>query len=276
MVAGGALIFMFLYTAYLDESGTHDGSPLTVMGGVLARAEQWRDFEKKFSQLQTEYGFRVWHTKKFKRKAGDFKGWTDEKCSDLYWAMGKISSIGLTDIVALTLENASYEADYKAGDLPRRARLDTKYGLCFRYCLVHLVREVLKRRRRNKVPPLHIVLEAGHANFGDAERIFLEEKRFWVHAGVPILRTITKADKDDCGGLMLADFAAHSEYLMEKREIDTGVPRNRPAAAPVPKGMTPSTHIQFTPKMLRGLRAEIVERASTKKTNPNASAEIST
>ena len=89
-----------------------------------------------------------------------------------------------------------------------------------------------------------------------------------MHAGVPILRTLTKADKDDCGALMLADFAAHSEYIMEKRGIDTGVPRNRPTVA-VPKGMTPSTHIQFTSEMLRNLRAEIVERATPKK-GPNA------
>jgi uncharacterized protein DUF3800 len=174
-VAGRAVIFMFVYTAYLDESGTHDGLPITVMGGVLARAEQWRDFEKKFAAVQSQYGFRVWHTKKFKKKAGDFRGWTDEKCHDLYWSMRDVTAFGLTDVVALTLDNASYEADYKAGDLPRKARLDTKYGLCFRFCLVHFVQEVLKRKRRNRIPPLHIVLEAGHANFGDAERIFQEE-----------------------------------------------------------------------------------------------------
>jgi hypothetical protein len=79
---------MFVYTAYLDESGTHDGSPITVMGGVLARAEQWRDFEKKFTAVQSQYGFRVWHTKKFKKKAGDFRGWTDEKCRSLsFWGL---------------------------------------------------------------------------------------------------------------------------------------------------------------------------------------------
>jgi hypothetical protein len=123
---------------------------------------------------------------------------------------------------------------------------------------------VLKRRYRNRVPPLHVVLEAGHANFGNAERIFLEEKHIWANAGVPILQTLIKADKDDCGGLMLADFSAHSEYIMEKHEIDTGAPRNRSAVA-VPRGMTPSTHIQFTPMMLRRLRAEIVENATPKK-----------
>jgi hypothetical protein len=101
-----------------------------------------------------------------------------------------------------------------------------------------------KAQASEQVPPLNIVLEAGHANFGDAERIFQEEKRMWVHAGVPILRTLTKADKDDCRQLMMADFAAHSEYIMEKREIDTG--------------MTGSTHYLFTPETLRKLRAEIV------------------
>ena len=61
---------MFVYTAYLDESGTHDGSPLTVMGGVLGRAEQWRDFDKKFAAVQSQYGFRVWHLKSSKRRPG--------------------------------------------------------------------------------------------------------------------------------------------------------------------------------------------------------------
>jgi hypothetical protein len=266
---------MFVYRAYVDESGTHDDSPVTVMGGVLARAEQWKVFEKKFSDLQSLYGFKVWHTKKFKRKKGDFRGWSDEKCHDLYWSMQQVTSFGLTDIVALTLNNTSYEADYKAGDLPRKARLDTKYSLCFRICLVHLVKEVLKRRRRNRIPPLHVVVEAGHRNFGDAERVFEEERQIWTYAGVPILRSLTKADKDECGALMIADFAAHSEYIMEKREIDTGIPRNRPTVD-VPKGMTPSTHYQFTPEMLRRLRSEIVARATPKAGSPNSAAEAAT
>jgi hypothetical protein len=121
------------------------------MGGLLGRAEQWKQFEMQFSQLQAEYGFRAWHTKKFKRKVGEFKGWTDEKCHNLYWALQKVAGSGLTDAVAITLDNASYETNYKFGDLPRRARLDTKYGLCFRMCLIHFVQEVLKRRRRNRI-----------------------------------------------------------------------------------------------------------------------------
>ncbi len=84
----------------------------------------------------------------------------------------------------------------------------------------------------------------------------------------PILRTLTKADKDECGQLMMADFAAHSEYILEKRAIDTGMPRNR-MTVDIPRGMTPATHIQITQAALRKMRSEIIERATPKK-GPNA------
>jgi Protein of unknown function (DUF3800) len=44
-------IFVIL-TAYLDESGTHGGSPVTVMAGMLANARQWKAFERNFQRLK--------------------------------------------------------------------------------------------------------------------------------------------------------------------------------------------------------------------------------
>jgi hypothetical protein len=64
-----------ILTAYLDESGTHSDSPVTIMAGVLANAEQWTLYEAEFSELKLKHGFRIFHTKKFKRRTGDFKGW---------------------------------------------------------------------------------------------------------------------------------------------------------------------------------------------------------
>jgi hypothetical protein len=83
-------LFMFVYTGYLDESGTHYDSPITVMGGLVARADQWKRFEDGFAGLQKKHGFRVWHSKKFRQRKGDFKGWTYERCSALYWDSGNI------------------------------------------------------------------------------------------------------------------------------------------------------------------------------------------
>jgi Protein of unknown function (DUF3800) len=60
-------LFMFVFTAYLDESGTHGDSPVTVMGGILARAEQWKAFNIGFDAIRNRYGFKVFHTKKSRK-----------------------------------------------------------------------------------------------------------------------------------------------------------------------------------------------------------------
>lgn len=269
-------LFMFVFTAYLDESGTHDGSPVTVMGGLLARAEQWENFEKGFGKLQKQHGFRVWHSKKFKRRDGDFKGWSVEQCTALYWDLAFLTSRGLTGAVTMTLNNADFDKYYKSGPKPRKAVLDTKYGYCFRMCLYHFVAEVFKRRHRKKIAPLHVVLEAGHRNYGDAERVFLEVKKDFEARGNYMLRTITKADKDSCGQLMMADFAAHGEYVLETRAA-AGQPRNRvPVSEPIPKGATVHVAAYSKPELLAKMRAEIIEKAIPKK-GPNArSSEMAT
>jgi hypothetical protein len=83
-----------------------------------------------------------------------------------------------------------------------------------------------------------------------------------------MLRTITTAEKDDCGQLMMADFAAHGEYVLETKAIEGALTRDRTPTA-IPKGMTGHTHLQSTPEQLKIWRQEIIERATPKK-GPNA------
>ena len=51
------------------------------MGGFLGHAYQWRVFNRDLDRIRTEFGFRVFHAKEFKHKAGDFRGWSNEKCA---------------------------------------------------------------------------------------------------------------------------------------------------------------------------------------------------
>jgi len=67
---------MFIYTGYLDESGTHGDSAVTIMGGLLARAQDCQLYEIDFDEIRQRHGFQIFHTKKFKRGTGDFKDWT--------------------------------------------------------------------------------------------------------------------------------------------------------------------------------------------------------
>lgn len=253
-------ISVLIYTGYFDESGTHDGSPVTVMGGIMANARQWARFDAAFVRTKKKYGFSVFHTKQFKRRAGAFKGWPNEKCVALTLTLAHITHDAFTESVAMALDNSDYERDYKLGEAPRKVRLDTKYGLCFRNCLYHFAITVLKRRYKNKLPSLHIVLEAGHRNFGDAERIFNEVKAELDALGANILRTITKAAKDECDPLMMADFVAHSTYVMERDK------RPAPSASKSSFGRQGEgqsiSHLRYKLGGLAQLKEEIIKKAA--------------
>ena len=205
---------MVIYTAYFDESGTHGASPVTVMGGIVASAVRWQRFGPKFTRLKKKYGFKVFHTKKFRDRDGDFKGWLNDTRLALMVDMAKIAQKAFNETVTMSLDNAAYESDYKSGEKPRKGQLDSQYGLCFRNCLYHIAMTILRRGDIER-PKVRIVLEAGHRNYGDAERIFLLVKEDLAHAGADILCSITKKKKDEADELMMADFVAHWTFLKE-------------------------------------------------------------
>ena len=257
---------MFALTGYLDESGTHDGEAAIVMGGFLARADQWKQFQIAFDKVKERRGFRVFHTVKFKNKKGDFKGWNDDQVAELLLDLRQLTSFGLTDSVAITLDNESFKTQYKGDGTPRKGRLDSAYGLCFRMCLYYFILEAMKRKRRGKFPDLHIVLEAGHRNSGDAERIFLEVKTEFASVG--LLKTLKLADKDECDPLMMADFAAHSTLLINRRARAENRPV--PSSTDVPRGYVGITQFQSTPDGLANIREHAIKMAAVHRRVKNA------
>lgn len=243
------------YTAYVDESGTHGGSEVTIMCGVLARADQWKRFQIGFDKAKLKHGFKVFHTKKFKNRAGDFRGWSHLQQLALAADLGVLTGSGLSDAVAVSLDNADYESYYRNADKPQKGRLDSKYGLCFRTCLYYLILEVAKRKYRGKVPSLHIVLEAGHVNSGAAEHIFMECKKDFFGRGSEMLATITLAGKDECDPLMMADFLAHSSLMINRKARATRAPL--PQSQHIPRGAMGITHLQSTPEALISMRDRV-------------------
>lgn len=261
-------LFLIL-TAYFDESGTHDGSPITVMGGVMANVDQWKRFDRKFKKVKAKHRFNIFHTKKFKRRAGDFKNWTPRDCLNLIDDMAAVTQRGFTDAVVMTLNNDEYEADYRSGEKPRKLRLDTKYGLCFRECLYHFMRVGLSLRHKKRLPHIHVVLESGHKHTGDALRIFEEVKADFKGSDADMLETCTLADKDQSDPLMMADFISHLSYLRERKVLGgTAEPyRDEPV-----KKMNSVAHIRYKPGSLAAIKADMVRRvmANQKRTTRTA------
>jgi hypothetical protein len=246
-----------IYTAYLDESGTHTGAPVMVMGGVLATARQWETFEGEFSRIKARYGFKVFRTKELKDRSGNFAGWTAEQCLALMTDMAAITSNAFTEGVAMMIDPSEFEQDYRAGEKPKKLRLDSLYGLAFRQCLIFFAREMAKRQHRRKYPPLYLVLESGHRNIGDAIRIFDETKKELDAGKFASLQTITVADKEQCDPLMMADFIASATYQLEGKAI-AGRPRmGSPAPVPAPR-QSCITQLQFKPGGLANIKESLV------------------
>jgi hypothetical protein len=51
-----------ILTAHLDESGTHDDSPISVMAGYVDNATRWKHFEADWAALVAKAGIRHIHT----------------------------------------------------------------------------------------------------------------------------------------------------------------------------------------------------------------------
>jgi hypothetical protein len=237
--------------AYLDESGTHGGSEIMVLSGFLARLDQWTLFEKKFAAVKKRHRFRVFHAVEFRGQKGEFKTWTGEQMKALLDDLRYVISFGLADSVAVTLDNASFKEYYKL----EPTRLDSAYGLCFRTCLYYLLTQAIRRKHNGKLPHLHIVLEAGHRNSGDAERIFKEVQREYGKLG--ILRSLKLAKKDECDPIMIADLAAYFVLQMNRSARLNNAPL--PGSDVMLKKFVGLTHLESTPASLAQMREEALK-----------------
>lgn len=252
-------------TTYMDESGTHDDSAATVMAGVMANATQWARFEAEFKALKKKYGFRIFHTKKFKRRRGDFKNLDVVKQLALVKDLGALSANSFRDSVTFTLNNVEYEALYKGGDKPRRLRIESRYGLCFRNCVLYFIMEAVKRADEFMAPPkLHFVLESGHRNWSEVRDIFGEMKReIKAVSSYDWLGDITFADKDACDPLMMADFLAHMAWMRASGNLpypQNEAPYLAASPTPMPEEESGVTSLRIAPGGLADLKKTLIEK----------------
>jgi hypothetical protein len=210
-----------LFTAYFDESDTHGPSPNLIMAAFVASARQWELFGRRLRELQRRDGFTVFHATDFRSLNGEFRGWRADKCGRLINDLAVAIRDNLTEGVTVTLPRTLYESEYRAPPIPKGMHLDTQYGVCFRACLHRLAQAITTDRKRHKI---HVVIERGHKNAGDALRIFDEVKaELSKVAGYELLGDVTLSKKTESMPLMVADFQAHASHISETR-LKAGLP----------------------------------------------------
>lgn len=204
--------YFMILTAYLDESGTHGPSPLSVMAGHIADARQWRNYEKRMGALFRRYRVDVCHAIDVKRGDGPFAGWSVNKKLTFMDEIGVICNdleYGFTAV----LRAEDYDAFYARRDRPKKVTQDTKYGILFRATFAGFIRLIGQNRNWAKHGKIHVVLESGHRNAQDAVRLYnlLYEKM--SPRAQQSLGGISFKTKADCLPLAAADHLAYAAYL---------------------------------------------------------------
>jgi hypothetical protein len=188
------------------------------MAAFLGHARQWELFGRRLRVLQRRDKFVVFHATEFKGKSGEFARWSDTKCMNLVHDLTAIVRDHLTEGVVFHLEHHRYMNEYRREPIPKRMSLDSQYGVCFRACIAHLIAIVMQDGKQHL---LNVVIEGGHRNVKDVERIFHEmktmaRKRF----DRDVLGTFRIVEKKQCPPLMVSDFLAYSYLLMRTQKVD--------------------------------------------------------
>jgi len=251
-----------ILTAYFDESGTHDGSPTAVVCGAMATSRQWERVEFGLRKLKRKYGFRILHATDLRTGSGDFHGWSQQKIVDLLGDVGfLLGGNAIMEYAVCTVDVAAFQEEYR-GEWIKKPRLDTQYGLAFRSCLVHLGLEIERRlghHRSFSETRLHCVIEAGHKNAGDAQRIFHEMKKDLERHDMQMFGDFTLATKHERDPLMVADFIAYTSYKTDLAIREHGMRSVFPdAIAPIREGAI--TRIQYAPGSLAKVRTALIEK----------------
>jgi hypothetical protein len=233
-----------LYTAYFDESDTHGPSPTVIMACFLGYARQWQLFGRRLRALQKRDGFAIFHATEFRIKTGEFAGWSDRKGMQLVNDLTELVRDKLTEGVTIYLERQRYLDEYSKPPVPKKMNLDSQYGVGFRACMAHIIAIVLADGKRHR---LDVVIEDGHVNVGDTERIFNDLKRQVRNRfGIDLLGTHMIAKKEKAPALMVSDFLAYTYLQMRSSKVDYALQ----APMNVPKRQAGLTFLELLPNSL--------------------------
>ncbi len=206
-------LFVIL-TAYLDESGTHQGSPIMVMGGWVATADCWNEIDLAWNSILARDGLSHIHATKLVNGNGEFRGWSEDRRLALIDELTEIVYPAALFGACTALNRDDFRHHYIAGSRPRKIQLDTEYGLSFRLIL-NFVIQTIERQGFNEKVELYVVLEAGHKNAGDALRLFDVFKKHAPPEWREMVKSVTFARKKDSPGLQAADFLAYPAWRLE-------------------------------------------------------------
>jgi hypothetical protein len=268
-----------ILTTYLDESGTHAESPISVMAGYVGTSEQWQAFETDWTALVRKAGVQHIHAVDLFKRTKQFKGWKAEDVNALAVSLDGVIAAHLQVGFSVIVRDDDYKNIYGAGPHPRRLAKDTKYGVCFRACLAFVPSYIAsefalaQQTALAQQATINFVLEQGHRNTGDAQRLFKLFKADALPEWQDFVGTMDLSTKDS-PGTQAADFLAYCVYRAEGLEhqvaasaiekssyvADTPLVANTYPRQPIPQQGPILYRIPISREVLQSLKDDLFAR----------------
>lgn len=222
---------------YMDESGTHDGSPVVSVSAYSARPKTWQEFTKRWNVAKRPIG--VFHSTDCEALRSEFKGWSAEQRNELVARL--LPTLDYADIrgIAVAINMNDFNAVAGKNDLFKRA-FGSAYATCFQMAVHAVFDEVERIGIQDQIAFFH------EDNDYEAEALsafnFAKSKRKRHKSKV----SITFAPKDKFVPLQAADVLA---FESNKRARNQSRPARRSLTAMDPRGERLSLRIIDKSKM---------------------------
>lgn len=105
-------LIMLASNAFFDESGTHDGSEIFAMGGLISSYDRWARFEIEWQKILASKGIkRGFHFNTFMARKGEFEnGWSDRERDDFMERL----CITISENIVVGIASACFVSDYES------------------------------------------------------------------------------------------------------------------------------------------------------------------
>lgn len=220
--------FFIVLRAYMDDSGTHDGSDYCLIAGYWGSINEWQRFEKAWNAVLTEFGVAEFHAKTFwprlnGQRVGEFRGWSDKRHATFIdrlltviqehkvypFAFGVLASDWQQAPIHLRRVYAGFKHTTTEKDKHLRAiylAVQCAFVRIARYC------------RRDKV--MHFFIDQDRKISGHVLECFTklqseskaEHDELWTHLG-----SLTFAQSNDSAPLQAADLLAYEIHRYYKK-----------------------------------------------------------
>lgn len=221
VLPGEGMIVQFC-EVYVDESGTHAGSPVLCVAGFLFEKERSKILADEWQHQLDKYGIPYFRMSECAHGCGVFKNLKMQDRIDIGTSLIQVIKLHMTRGFAITIADSDYTSLEGWHD-----KVGQAYSFCLRQCLSYVRRWSKNEFFNGEVA---YFFESGHRDQSEANRIVSNIMRDPKNRAEYRYVSHTFADKDKLILLQCADLLAWQWFTDRRHQLE-GRPRRKDLAA---------------------------------------------